>query len=61
MEEFLESVLIDTHKKEFKLFSNIGGEKKISCDTTDEFMNVLIHVRDNVDEDCIFYKDPVVA
>lgn len=61
MQEFLESVLIDTQKKQFKLFSNFGDEKVVSCDTTDEFMNVLHHIKDNVEEECIFFKELVVA
>lgn len=61
MEENLESVLIDTQKKEFKLFSSHGNEKVVECETTDQFMNVLCFVRDSVDEDMIFYKKPVVA
>lgn len=61
MQEFLESVLIDTNKRQFKLFSNLGDEKIVDCETYDEFMNVLTHVRDNVDEDMIFYKKPLVA
>jgi len=61
MQEFLESVLIDTNRRQFKLFSNMGDEKTVDCETYDEFMNVFIHVRDKVDEDMIFYKKPLVA
>jgi len=39
----------------------MGDEKVVDCETYDEFMNVFIHVRDNVDEDMIFYKKPLVA
>jgi hypothetical protein len=57
MEDYLENVLIDMSKRQFKLFSMLGDEKLVSCDTTEQFMSVLNLVRDKVDEDRIFYVD----
>jgi len=57
MEDYLENVLIDMSKKQFKLFSMLGDEKLVVCDTTEQFMSVLNVVRDKVDEDCIYYVD----
>ena len=37
-----------------------GGEKRtVECDTVDEFMNVLNFVRDKVEEERVFYSDPL--
>ena len=59
-EEYVESILVDIHKKTFKVFSNFGDEKTLSCDNMDEFMNVLQFVRDSLDdnETEIYYVEP---
>ena len=57
MEDYLDNVLVDMNKKQFKLFSMLGDEKLIPCDTTDQFMSVLSFIRNTVDEDSIYYVD----
>ena len=59
-EEYVESILVDVHKKTFKVFSNFGDEKTLSCDNVTEFMNVLQFVRDSLDdsETEIYYVEP---
>jgi hypothetical protein len=41
------------------LYSSEGTEKQVSCDTVDEFMNVLEFVRDSLDEDTLSYASPL--
>ena len=61
MEEYVDSVLIDMSKRQFKLFSSEGDEKVVDCETYDQFMRVFKLVRDRVDEEMIFYTKPNVA
>jgi hypothetical protein len=41
------------------LYSSEGTEKQVSCDTVDEFMNVLDFVRNTVDEKVLSYANPL--
>lgn len=42
------------------MFSNLGEENSVTCDTVDEFMNVLKFVRDTLEDDAaeIYYVEP---
>ncbi len=60
MEDYLDSVLIDMNQRQFKLFSTSGDEKVVPCETVEQFMSVLNVVRDQVDEENIFYVDSFV-
>ena len=57
-EEYLTRCFVDTLKRTVYLYSNEGGEKKVSCDTVDEFMNVLQYVRSTLEEDKLVYTGP---
>tara|TARA_B100001996_G_scaffold26425_1_gene20368 strand:- start:372 stop:554 length:183 start_codon:yes stop_codon:yes gene_type:complete len=58
-DDLLNKCVIDTSKRTVYLYSD-GGEKRIvECDTTEEFMNVLHFVRDTVEEERVFYSDPL--
>lgn len=57
-EEYLTRCVVDTLKRTVYLYSNEGGEKKVSCDTVDEFMNVLQYVRSTLEEDKLVYTGP---
>ena len=47
-------------KRDLALFySDNGKENVVSCETVDEFMNVLNFVRDKVEEERVFYSDPL--
>ena len=61
MEEYVDSVIIDMSKREFKLFSSKGDERIIKCETYDQFLSVLKVIRDRLNEDMIFYTKPNVA
>jgi hypothetical protein len=47
--------VVDTIKRTVYLYSSEGSEKKVTCETVDEFMNVLEFVRSTVDEDILSY------
>ena len=57
-EEYLTKCVVDTLKRTVYLYSNEGDEKKVSCDTADEFMNVLQYVRSTLEEDKLVYTGP---
>jgi hypothetical protein len=59
-EEYVESVLVDVQKRSVKMFSNLGEENSVTCDTVEEFMNVPKFVRDTLEDDAaeIYYVEP---
>ncbi len=60
-DEYLTSILVDINSRYFVMFSSEGSERKVECETVDEFMDVLELVRAVVDEDEVYYVDPVVT
>ena len=58
-DDLLAKCVIDTSKRKVYLYSDNGKENVVSCETVDEFMNVLNFVRDKVEEDRVFYSDPL--
>jgi len=44
-DEYLTRCVVDPLKRTVYLYSSEGSEKEVSCDTTEEFMNVLDYVR----------------
>ena len=60
-DEYLTSILVDVNSRYYVLFSSNGDEKKVECDTVEDFMQVLELVRTVCDEDMVFYCDPVVS
>ena len=57
--EYLTRCVVDPIKRIVYLYSNEGTEKQVTCDTVDEFMNVLEFVRATVDEDTLSYANPL--
>jgi hypothetical protein len=51
--------VVDPLKRTVYLYSNEGTKKQVSCDTIDEFMNVLDFVRATVDEETLSYTNPL--
>lgn len=49
-DEYLTRCVVDTSKRKFNLYSNLGDEKVVTCDNIDEFMNVLTFVRNKIGE-----------
>ena len=58
-DDLLSKCVIDTSKRTVYLYSDGGDKKTVSCDTVDEFMNVLNFVRDMVEEERVFYSEPL--
>ena len=58
-DEYLTRCVVDTIKRTVYLYSNEGSEKKVVCDTVDEFMNVLEFVRATVDDRTLTYASPL--
>jgi hypothetical protein len=58
-DEYLSRCVVDPIKRTVYLYSSEGSEKKVTCDTVDEFMNVLEFVRATVDEDSLAYANPI--
>ena len=58
-DEFLSRCVVDPIKRTVYLYSSEGSEKQVTCDTVDEFMNVLEFVRATVSEDVLTYANPL--
>ena len=60
-DEYLTDVMVNVGARTFVMFSNEGTERKVECDTVDEFMEVLEMVRVLVDDEIVRYISPVVS
>lgn len=58
-DEHLTRCVVDPVKRTVYLYSNEGSEKQVSCETVEEFMNVLEYVRNHVDEQTLSYASPL--
>ena len=58
-DEFLTRGVVDPLKRTVYLYSNEGDEKQVSCETVEQFMNVLELVRATVSEDTLSYANPL--
>jgi len=58
-DEYLTRCVVDPIKRTVYLYSSEGTEKEVTCDTVDEFMNVLEFVREVRDEDTLCYSNPL--
>ena len=59
LEETLSRCVVDPLKRTVYLYSNEGQEKQVTCETIDQFMNVLELVRSRVSDDCLAYTNPL--
>jgi hypothetical protein len=58
-DEYLSRCVVDPIKRTVYLYSSEGSEKQVTCETVDEFMNVLEFVRATVDEETLSYANPL--
>jgi len=58
-DEYLTRCVVDPVKRSIYLCSNEGDEKTVTCETVEQFMNVLEFVRATVDEDTLAYASPL--
>jgi len=56
-DEYLTRCVVNPTSRTVNLYSNLGEERVVKCDTIDEFMNVLSFVRATVDEDSLAYSE----
>ena len=59
IDEYLTRCVVDTLRRTITIYSSEGDEKIVTCDTVDEFMNVLNLVRETCPEDVLVYSDPI--
>ena len=59
LEETLSRCVVDPLKRTVYLYSNEGNEKQVTCETVDQFMNVLELIRSRVSDDCLAYANPL--
>ena len=55
--ECVDGIVIDVCAKTFLLKSDEGNSKTVTCETTEEFMNVMKVVTDTANPEMIKYKD----
>ena len=58
-DEYLSRCVVDPIKRTVYLYSSEGSEKQVTCETVEEFMNVLDFVRTTVDEETLSYASPL--
>ena len=58
-EEYLGRVVIDPSTRSFYLYSDLGDERVVNCETVDQFMNALELIRATAPEEVLAYADPL--
>jgi hypothetical protein len=58
-DEYLTRCVVDPTKRTVYIYSSEGSEKQIICQTSEQFMNVLGFVRNNLDESTLSYVSPL--
>lgn len=56
-DEWVDKIIIDVCARKFKLLSSKGTSRKVECETTEQFMDVLEVVTNQADPDLIEYTD----
>ncbi len=56
---FLTRCVVDPLKRKIYLYSSEGDEKTVDCETVDQFMNMLLFVRDTAGDEVLSYVDPL--
>ena len=60
-EEFLENIVIDVCKRTFMMYSDDGSKRKVRCDTTKQFMDVLELINKSADPRIVEYTDIITT
>ena len=58
-ETYVESVIIDICSRSFLITSDKNDERVVECDSAEEFMNVFQVCTAHLEEDQIYYTEPV--
>ena len=56
---YLTRCVVDPLKRKIYLYSSEGDEKTVDCETVDQFMNMLLFVRDTAGDEGLSYVDPL--
>ena len=56
---YLTRCVVDPLKRKIYMYSSEGDEKTVDCETVDQFMNMLLFVRDTVGDEVLSYVDPL--
>ena len=56
---YLTRCVVDPLKRKIYLYSSEGDEKTVDSETVDQFMNMLLFVRDTAGDDVLSYVDPL--
>ena len=56
---YLTRCVVDPLKRKIYLYSSEGDEKTGDCETVDQFMNMLLFVRDTAGDEVLSYVDPL--
>ena len=59
MDSKLARCVVDPSQKSFRLYSDLGEERVVECDTIDEFLSVLEVCRTNLGDDTLAYVNPI--
>ena len=60
---YLTRCVVDTTSRTYHLYSSDGTEKVVTCETPEQFMDVLKlcrEVLEDIDEDLLVYTEPAV-
>ena len=52
---YLTRCVVDPLKRKIYLYSSEGDEKTVDCETVDQFMNMLLYVRDTAGDEVFSY------
>ena len=58
-DRYLTRCVVDPLKRKIYLYSSEGDEKTVDCETVDQFMNMLLFVRDTAGDEVLSYVDPL--
>ena len=58
-DEYLTRCVVDPLKRKIYLYSSEGDEKTVDCETVDQFINMLLFVRDTVGDEVLSYVNPL--
>jgi hypothetical protein len=56
---YLTRCVVDPLKRKIYMYSSEGDEKTVDCETVDQFMNMLLFVRDTVGDEVLSYVNPL--
>ena len=56
---YLTRCVVDPLKRKIYLYSSEGDENTVDCETVEQFMNMLLFVRDTAGDEVLSYVDPL--